>query len=261
MSRNGRKEITVGHFKGVTTDGGFVFAADVERTEKRTKLKAIAYEDGVMEIAIDCAEGISRAAEVVSGMFSKKSNFSNLESVILNYNNIRLQIGKNTGRKDIICMFMKAVSMPNCKAQDVYVDTEVCKIGTPLRESDKLHIECEIYDRSFRFDEICKCKKSLWFRKLCTKQSLIILSLRDGMVSVDPIAGNKVSDFVSELRKFFNPYSNFYGIKAVEVEFNEFSIRVDEQNAGRLLYLYKRSCGILYELLSIERQEYCNSLK
>lgn len=266
MRRNGRKEVTVGRFKGVATDGGFVFAADVFLPNiggnwETTEFKAIAYEDGVMEIAIDYAEGISRVAEVVSGMFSRKSNFSNLEAVILNYNNIRLQIGKNTGRKDIICMFMKAVSMPDCKVQDVYVDTEVCKICVPLRESDEqcMRYEAYAYARYFRFDEIFKWGKSLWFRNPYTRESLIILSLKDGTVTVDPMAGDSISDFVGELMELFNPYSNFYGVKAVEVEFNQFSIRVDEQNAGRILRLYERSCDMSHGLWEREMQEYYNS--
>lgn len=259
MSRNGRKEVTVGRFKGVATDGGFVFVAYIEGRGKKTKLKAIAYEDGVIEIAIDCAESISKVAEVVSGMFSKKSNFLNLESVILNYNNIRLQIGRNTGRKDIICMFMKAVSVPDCKVQYVHVDTEVCKIDIPLRDSDKLGISCRVYDNTFKFDEIFKWGKSLWFRNPYTGKSLIILSIKDGIVTVDTTAGGKVPDFVRKVRGLFNPYSNFYGVKAVEVEINEFSIRMDEQNAGRILALYYRSREMNYGLQTREIQENYNS--
>lgn len=266
MSRNGRKEVTMIRFEGVAADGGFVFKAAVflpniggKWTE--TAFKATAYADGVMEIAIDYAEGISRIAELVSGMFSRKSNLTNLESVILNYNNIRLQVGKSTGRKDIICMLMKAMSRPDYKDSDndVYVDTEVCKKDSPLRESDRPNMRYEAYANSFRFDEIFKWGKDLWFRNPCERESMLISSLKDGIVTVNCMAGENIFDFVAQLRKFFVPYSNFYGVKAVEVEFNQFSIRIDDQNVDEILYLYKRSCDMSSGLWEKEMQEYYNS--
>lgn len=266
MRRNGRKEITMIRFEGVTTDGGFVFKASVFLPNigsnwKETAFKATAYADGVMEIAIDCTESISRVAELVSGMFSKKSNFTNLDSVILNYRNIRLQIGRSTGRKDIICMLMKAMSAFDYKDGDneVPVDTQTCQKRNPLRDSDRPNMRYEIYTNFFRFDEIFKWGKGLWFRNPDTMESIIISSIKDGIVTVESSAGGLISDFVAELKKFFVPYSNFYGVKALEVEFNQFSIRVDEQNTDRILYLYKRSCDMSSGLWEKELQEYYNS--
>lgn len=266
MRRNGRKEVTMIRFEGVATDGGFVFKASVFLPNigsnwKETAFKATAYADGVMEIAIDCTETIPRVAELVSGMFSRKSNFTNLDSVILNYRNIRLQIGRSTGRKDIICMLMKAMSASDYKDGDneVSVDTQTCQKRNPLRDSDRPNMRYEIYTNFFRFDEIFKWGKSLWFRNPDTRESIIISSIKDGIVTVESSAGGLISDFVAELKKFFVPYSNFYGVKALEVEFNQFSIRVDEQNTDRILYLYKRSCDMSRGLWEKEMQEYYNS--
>lgn len=266
MRRNGRKEVTMIRFEGVATDGGFVFKASVFLPNigsnwKETAFKATAYADGVMEIAIDCTETIPRVAELVSGMFSRKSNFTNLDSVILNYRNIRLQIGRSTGRKDIICMLMKAMSASDYKDGDneVSVDTQTCQKRNPLRDSDRPNMRYEIYTNFFRFDEIFKWGKSLWFRNPDTRESIIISSIKDGIVTVESSAGGLISDFVAELKKFFVPYSNFYGVKALEVEFNQFSIRVDEQNTDRILYLYKRSCDMSSGLWEKEMQEYYNS--
>lgn len=266
MKRNERKEVTMIRFEGVATDGGFVFEASVFLPKigiywTTTAFKAIAYADGVMEIALDYKEGIHEVAELVSGMFSRKSHFANLDSVILNYRNIRLQVGKNTGRKDIVCMLMKAMSIPGYKDgdNDVSVDTQTCQKNIPLRDSDKYNMRYEIYTNSFRFDEIPEWRKDLWFRNLDTRRGIIISSIKDGIVKVETIAGDFISDFVAELKKFFVPYSNFYGVKALEVEFNEFSIRVDEQNVDSILYLYERSCDMSSGLFEKELQEYYNS--
>ena len=178
MRRNGRKEITMIRFEGVTLDGGFVFLPNIGGNWMETAFKATAYADGVMEIAIDCTETISRVTELVSGMFSTKSNFINLDSVILNYRNIRLQIGRSTGRKDIICMLMKAMSVSDYKDSDneVFVDTQICQKRNPLRDSDKSNMRYEIYTNSFCFDEIYKWKKSLWFSNSYTRKGIIISS-------------------------------------------------------------------------------------
>lgn len=264
MKRTGRKEVSIINFEGVATDGGFIFEAEVFLPNiggnwTETAFKATAYEGGVMEIAIDCAESIQRVAELVSGMFSNKSNFANLNSVILNYRNICLQVGKANGRKDIISMVMKAMSMPGYKDKDndVSVDTQICQEKNPLRDSDIIQIEK--YSNFFRFDYICKWGKSLLYRMPYTRNSILISSWKDGIVTVDCIAGNSISEFTAELKKFFIPYSNFYGVKAVEVKFNQFSIIVDEQNAGKILALYQRSLGIGSGLRERELQEYYNS--
>lgn len=160
-------------------------------------------------------------------------------------------------------MLMKAMAMPGYKDvdNDVSVDTETCQKRIPLRDSDSdlFNLRDEIYTNSFRFDEISNWGKDLWFRNPTTRESIIISSIKDGIVTVESTAGGLISDFVAELRKFFIPYSNFYGVKAVEVEFNQFAIRVDEQNSGRILYLYERSCDMSGGLWEKEMQEYYNS--
>ena len=88
---------------------------------------------------------------------------------------------------------------------------------------------------------------------------MLITSLKDGIVTVECLAGGTISGFVAELKKFFIPYSNFYGVKAIEVEFNQFSIRVDDQNVDKILQLYQRSCDMSSGLLEKEMQEYYNS--
>ena len=156
-------------------------------------------------------------------------------------------------------MLMKAMAMPGYKDvdNDVSVDTETCQKRIPLRDSDSdlFNLRDEIYTNSFRFDEISNWGKDLWFRNPATRESIIISSIKDGIVTVESTAGGLISDFVAELRKFFIPYSNFYGVKAVEVEFNQFAIRVDEQNSGRILYLYERSCDMSGGLWEKEMQE------
>lgn len=266
MKRNGRKEVTMIRIEGVSSDGGFVFQAAVFLPKiggnwTETDIKLVSYENGAAEVAIDYTESIPRVAELVAGMFSIKSNCANLYSVILDYRNIRLQIGKTTGRKDIISMIMKARSVADYQKNDnnVSVDTEVCQKHNPLRRSDKPNIRHEVYANFFRFDEIFKWGKSLWFRNLGTRESIIITSLKNGVITVDCIVGGSISDFVAELKKFFVPYSNMYGVKGIDVEFNQFSIRVDDNNVDRILYLYKRSCDMSSGLYEKELEEYYNS--
>lgn len=160
-------------------------------------------------------------------------------------------------------MLMKEMSKPEYKDgdNDVHVDTETCQKLIPLRDSDFLNMPYETYTNSFRFDEITEWGKDLWFRNPYTRDSMIVSSLKDGVATVDSVAGDTISEFVSELKKFFVPYSNFYGVKAVEVEFNQFAIRVDEQNVDQILYLYQRSCAMSSGLWEKELQEYYNSPK
>ncbi len=252
MKRKGRKEVTWINFGGVAADGGFVFKAAVLKPNigsywTKTDVKATSYADGIMEIAIDYTESISRVAEIISGMFSSKSNFSNLDAVILDYRNICLQVRKSNGRKDIICMLMKAMSMPDYKKgnNDVSVNTETCQKCTPLKDSDKQRdMRYEIFTNSFRFNRIFEWGKGLYFRKTYTRDGIKISSIKDGIVTVECMVGSCIEHFVANLRKFFIPYSNLYGVKAVEVEFNQFAITMDEQNADRILQLFYRSCDM-----------------
>lgn len=240
MERNERKEITNMLFKGVAADGGFVFETSVltpNTRSSRTKMvfKVTTYAGGVMEIAIDYTKSIPIVAELVAELFSKKSNFANLNSVIVNYRNIRLQIGKNIGIKDITCMLMEAMSKSDYKDGNVSVDTQICQKRTNLKDSHSPNIWCTIYTNSFYFDEIVERSKSLCFRNTCTGNSMMITSLKDGIATVDCISGETISGFTEELRKFFVPYSNFYGVKAIMLKFEQFSMRANAKNLDKIL--------------------------
>lgn len=240
MERNERKEVTNMLFKGVAADGGFVFEASVltpntKSNRTKTVFKVTTYAGGVMEIAIDYTASIQIVAELVAELFSKKSNFANLDSVILNYRNIRLQFGKNSERKDIIFMLMKVMSKADNKASNVSVDTQICQKRTNLKDSNSPNIWCTIYTNSFYFDGIVERSKSLCFRNTCTGNGMMITSLKDGIATVDCIAGETISGFTEELRKFFVPYSNFYGVKAIMLKFEQFAMRANAKNLDKIL--------------------------
>lgn len=266
MRRDGRKEITMGRFYGVSADGGLVFNASVFLFKKgwnRTEIafKITSYATGIMEIAVDWREKISDIAGLVSGMFSEKGNFKNVDSVIVKYRNIRLCVNGNTGKKNIVCMLMKAISVADCKNGDnkISVDTQICQVRYPLRASDTTNMFLKTCTNYFRFDEILKYGKSMWFRNPITEEVIAISSIKDGIVTVESIASDLICDFATKIKKFFHPYSNFYGIKAVEIEINEFQISVDEQNMDRILYLYQRSGDMSSALFDRKLYEYYNS--
>lgn len=229
MERNKRKEVAIINFEGVAKDGSLLFNSAVFSDSRAKKLKkiifkVISYADGVMEIAIDYKESIKRVSELITGMFSEKSNSGNLDFIILNYRNVCLKFGRNTEKKEINCMIMKRISVID-NNDDALVDTQVCNKYKLFRESN-----------FFWFDEVSK--SGLWFRNLNTKESITISSIENGIVTVEGTVGDSIVDIVAELRKMFVSYSNFYGVKAVEMKFNRFSMRVNEQNIDRILYLY-----------------------
>ena len=270
MRKNGRKKDTFIHFKGVAADGGFVFevvtyVVSETESDRKTAFKMTAYEYGVMEIAIDYTETISRVAELVSEMFLIKEHLidpdllirdfrdlTNLDFIILNYRNIRLQIGKNTSKKNIIHMLAEAMSASDYKDSDneVFVDTQICN---PYIERG-----WAMNDRYYRFIKIVNRSKGLLFSGHLDR--IIITSLKDGIVTIDYKACcSSIPDFIAKLKIFFMPYSNFYGIKAIEVEFDRFSIRVDARNVDWILYLYEENCDKYNRLLEKKMQEYYNS--
>lgn len=250
MKKNNRNELTSFMFKGVTTDGGFVFDVDFITEMKTTTFKLTSYINGVMEIAIDCTEKMPVVAKLISNMLARESCFANLDFVILNYRNIHLQIGKNVDRKTITRMMLAAISKEEYKEQDnnITVDTCICQKDVPLRNSDVLYISDLMYLNSFEFEEIYKeqtrNRKYLWFRNYSTRESIIISSIKDGIVTLERPGSGLIVDYVDVLRKAFVPYSNFFGIKALEVEFNDFSIRMDDRNSDRILYLYRISSSM-----------------
>lgn len=262
--KKGRKELTMVDFRGVSADGGFVFRAfsfPDGSMWKSVLVKLTAYAKGIAEIAISCEETPQRVAQVVAGMFASQSHFANFDLVILNYRNVRLEISKSVGRKDIFSMLMKAMSTPEYRSNDneVVVDMQVCRQVQPLKESDSWELYGFINLNSFHFDEVFKWCKGLCFRNLFTDEHIEISYIKEGIVTVEPRLGSSITKFVEDLQCFFVPYSNLYGVKAIEVEFNHFSMRVDEQNAGRVLEYFDRACAISSGLYEKERQEYLNS--
>ena len=248
MRKNGRKEITYissNGFKGVTSDGGFVFNALVyipnikkESNWVETEFKLITYGNGIMEIAIDSEKTISIVVSLVCGIFSKRSNLNGVDSVIFNYRNVRLQIWKNTERKDIICMLMKAMSEPDYMDGDneIHVNTDICQNHKPLRNSDINERESR-WANCLYFDQLFG-RNLLIFRDMYVDEDIWISSIKNGVVTIEsPTYDFDVFEFITSLKKFFIPYSNSYGVKALEVEFNHFSIKVDEQNIDRILYM------------------------
>ena len=273
MRKNGRKEITYifsNGFKGVTSDGGLVFDAYVylpnlkkESNWVETEFKLMTYENGIMEIAIDSEKTISIVVSLVCGIFSKRSNLNEVDSVIFNYRNVRLQIWKNTGRKDIICVLMKAMSGPDYKNGDneIHVNTDICQNHKPLRNSDiddgeSRWANCLYFSQLFR-------RNLLIFRDMYViNENICISAIKNGVVTIEsPTYDFDVFEFITSLKKFFIPYSNSYGVKALEVEFDNFSIKVDEQNIDRILYLYNMKCYMSNALDEKKKQEYYNSIE
>lgn len=261
-----QKGVSTINFEGVTVDGCFIFKEVffLPKTKKETIFKVISFSNGFMEIAIDHTESIQKVAELVSGMFSKKSIFSNLDSVIMNYRNIRLQLRKTNGKKDIINMLMKAMSAPGYKDRnnEISIDTKTCQSSTWLKDSKQSQeMSYNIFANSECFNEIFKCKKVLFFMKHSTSNIIHISSLKDGIITVDSIVGDRISDFITNLRELFVPHSNMYGIKAIELEFNQFAITMDEHNANRILELFYRSLAMSKMLYEKELNEYYSSPK
>lgn len=246
MSRNGRKQITTGELLGVASDGGLIFeVAEINHLGnwKTTLLKVVSYEEGIMEIAIDCKLSVTKIGQLISGMFSEESNFGALNVIILNYNNISIKIEKTTNQKDIIYMIRQEMSKSNYKS-DVSVDTEICRKNQLLRNSDSVELEYEEYEDPIKFTLITSNEKNLLFRDYYTGRFIFISSIKDGIVTISSIRGCYFFDIIEELRQFFVPYCKFYGVKAVDFRINRFSIRVDETNIDRILYLYDMFCVI-----------------
>lgn len=262
--RKGRKELTMVDFRGVSVDGGFIFRAFTFPNFSKwdsVLVKLTAYAQGIAEISISCEETPQRVAEVVAGMFASQSHFTDLDLVILNYRNVRLEISKSIGRKSIFSMLMKAMSTPEYRNNDneVVVAMQVCQQVEPLKGSDFWGLYGFMNMNSFHFDKVFKWCKELCFRNPFTSERIEISCIKEGIVTAEAMVGSSITKFVENLQNFFVPYSNLYGVKAIEVEFNQFSMRVDEQNANRVLEYFDRSLAISSGLYEKERQEYLNS--
>ena len=265
MKRKGRKEITIVGFKGVLKNGSFMFLGTVfshhlDSIWRIVPFQVLSYQDGIMEIVIDSAESISKVAEFISGMFSKKSNLYGLDFVICHYRHIHLRISKHTGRKNIISMLIKALITSSYDASGAFytIDAQICQIDYPLRNSDDLRYE--VHKNSFQFDELSCFQKDLWFIHYDSGNIIRIPSIQNGIISINFSAGNLIPDLLAQLKMFFTPYSNFYGVKAIEnVELNEFTICVDSQNVDNLFYLFNLGLDMKHNLWERELEEYCHS--
>lgn len=110
--------------------------------------------------------------------------------------------------------------MSNYKSvkNDVIVDTQICRKDEPLRNSDKQNMRYESYTNCFCFEDISKWG-GLWFRNVDTRKRILISSIKEGVVVINGVVGYEdyVFNFLEHLSKFFLPYSNFYGVKAIEL--------------------------------------------
>lgn len=266
MSRKERKEVTLIDFNGVAADGGWIFKAitwdqliNIKREDGVMDFKVLKYKEKAMEIAIDCTNNIPRIAEVLSGMFSKESNFFGLEYVILNYCNNRLKICKSTGRKNIICMLRKAMALQlgNEESREVHVDTSICEKNFLL--SDSQNEIKEARENCYKMDTKLGVSHGIWLRNLEASKTLLIVSIEKECIEIEAIPGSFISEFVENIGRIFSPYCNLYGVKAVEIEFNGFMMKADEQNCYKVLDYYEKSCCIDVGLREKESEEYFTS--
>lgn len=256
--RKERKEVTKLIYVGNASDGGFVFQARTfENIEYDTDVKLTTYEKGVACLAFDYSVSFHRVAEIVAGCFAKQSNFK-VDKIKITYRNISVTVTKAEGRKNIICMLLKALKTSK-EVNDVAVDMQTCEQLEPLK-ADPIEVWSFIdaLTASFEFKEVAGWSKDLWFRNY-RNECLVISSLKDGIIKVEAIAGDHIKDFVKTISRCFIPYNNMYGIKGIEVSFNEFSMMVYEWNVNHIYEMYERCCGMTHELWEKEWKEYIHS--
>lgn len=268
-----RNEIPRMLFEGVTVDGDFVFTIfiydmDLQKDNSHwlyEKLKVLSFSNGTMEIAIDSNTGSPKIARMISVLFGDRKR-DDLDFVILNYRNAKLKISKTTGRKDIVSMLRKAKALEkNSDNVDFKpVDFQTCRQegtisgGINCTTEDFLKL---ITNHKITFNDQYKSKEYLWFSGENVNENYLITKIDNGIVTLESTLGITINEFVKSLQEFFNPYSNFYGVKAVEVEVNNFSMRVDRSNIQKVYDLYKKSCDIHYALRKKEYEEYFTSAK
>ena len=216
-----RRSITILQFEGISSDVGLVFKALVFPSEKAKNwstmfINITSYESGTIEVFINCTEGIFKVAELISGMFSKYSNCKNIKTVIFNYRNLHLQVENGKSKEDITEIIVEAMSKPDYKNNCSHVDMKTCQQNTAPGY--------EIYDKFFKFEKIDEAGR-LWFRNPSTKSSLLILKIKNGVIDV-----NLTLTSAEQLRKIFDPCSNFYGVKVLEVHICEFLVTVNKDN-------------------------------
>ncbi len=262
-----RNEIQRMIFDGVTVEGEFVFTIlfiydmDLQNDNSNwlyEKLKVLSFSNGTMEIVVDGNTGSPKIARMISVLFGDRKS-DDLDFVILNYRNAKLKINKTTGRKDIISMLRKAKALEknSDNVDNTAVDFRICMKEDPNSDNCAeeefwvLHVEHNI-----SFKDQNKSRKYLWFSREAVDEDFLITKIENGIVTLESTLGTTVEEFVKHLKEFFNPYSNFYGVKAIEAEFGNFAIKVDEYNFERVHELYNKSCDIHDALWNKECEEY-----
>lgn len=255
--RKERKEVTKLVYLGNASDGGFVFQTRTFENIDKTDVKLTSYEEGVACLAFDYSVSLHRVAEIVAGCFSKQSNFK-VDKIKIAYRNISVIITKSEGRKNIICMLMKALKTSK-EVKNVAEDTQICEKPAPLKEGpSEVFKFFDSFTTSFEFEKITSYSKELWFRNY-QNECLVISSLKDGIIKAEAIAGDHIKEFLKTISRCFSPYNNMYGVKGVEISFNEFSMTVYEWNVNHIYEMYETSCDMTHELSEKEWEEYIHS--
>lgn len=78
------------------------------------------------------------------------------------------------------------------------------------------------------FDEYCS--DGLWF-KFNDGQRFKVRSLKDGVMFIEHTCDCTINSFAKNIAGCFKKGSNFYGLKAIEFEFNDARVLVTEDNA------------------------------
>lgn len=187
--RKERKEVTKLIYVGNASDGGFVFKARTfENIQYDTDVKLISYEEGVACLAFDSLVLLHRVAEIVAGCFAKQSNFK-VDKIEIAYRNISVTVTKAEGRKNIICMLLKALKTSK-EVNDVAVDMQTCEQFAPLKVDPSEAFEFfDSFATAFKFEKVAGWSKDLWFRNY-KKECLVISSLKDGIIKAEAIAGD-----------------------------------------------------------------------
>lgn len=81
-----------------------------------------------------------------------------------------------------------------------------------------------------RFYNVFSYDGSLWFR-FDDGVAFIVKSLNEGVMVIKPIFNGTIYSFAKNIAGCFEEGSNFYGLKAIEFEFNEAYVSVTAKNA------------------------------
>ncbi len=248
-------------FEGVSKDLSFIFYAfflnDVAKNEWiKTRFKVSNYENGIMEIQFKYQETIPRVAFVVSRIFCKGSAFYNLDFVILNYRNVKLKIGNNTGRKNIIHMLEK--SMKKADITKTEIDMETCWKERPLKEVlSQTDEETELVLKNlYKIKCIEIIDKQICFESSKGKKVINISSIKNGKVCMEiDIDDEDILELQNDIINIFvMPDAKFYGLTKFNLRVNYFQMEVDQENFYKFLDYYAKSKFLIEELERIKQK-------